>query len=268
MPIRHAVWKVAAQPQALDEVSLAKEQQLEEMIIADPRILSDQWMLIGRQEETGQAGRVDLLAIAPDASLVLIELKRNRTPRDVVSQAVDYASWLEKVTPDRVAAIYDRFSSGRSLSDDFKKRFGLDLEDDSINQSHQIIIVASSLDDSTERIVQYLRRWWRLVHEDAAVVESRRSHLGKSARQWLRWCWSRNEPGPTLQYVHDPNRYRRKTSARCIEAGTLPPRHDHGFRPLRVLRGHQVAANCASDRCVLRSRTVWKSEYGVQTNQT
>ena len=42
------------------------------MITADPSILSEEWVLIGRQEATTHGGRVDLLAIAPDASLVLI----------------------------------------------------------------------------------------------------------------------------------------------------------------------------------------------------
>jgi hypothetical protein len=65
MPIRHAIWKVAAQPQPLVESSLASEKLLEEMIVAAPRVLSEEWMLIGRQEDTGFGGRIDLLAIAP-----------------------------------------------------------------------------------------------------------------------------------------------------------------------------------------------------------
>ena len=62
---------------------LQNEQQLEDMIVSAPEILSREWLLIGRQEPTGLGGRIDLLAIAPDASLVLIELKRNRTPREI-----------------------------------------------------------------------------------------------------------------------------------------------------------------------------------------
>jgi hypothetical protein len=42
------------------------------------------------------------------------------------------------------------------LAADFRQRFGQDLDEDSLNQSHQIIIVAAALDDSTERIVAYL----------------------------------------------------------------------------------------------------------------
>src|SRR2546425_3062216 len=110
MPIRHGIWKVAAQPEPLAESVLAKEQLLEDMIVAAPRLLSDEWMLIGKQEDTGFGGRIDLLAIAPDGSLVLIELKRDKTPREVVAQALDYASWVEKLRPDEIAAIYSRFA--------------------------------------------------------------------------------------------------------------------------------------------------------------
>ena len=156
MPIRTAIWKVAAQPEPLAESSLEKEHLLEAMIVAAPRLLSDEWMLIGRQEDTGFGGRIDLLAIAPDGSLVLIELKRDRTPREVVAQALDYASWVEKLHAEDIAAIYSRFAPGHSLAQDFRQRFMQDLDEETLNQSHQIIIVAASLDDSTERIVAYL----------------------------------------------------------------------------------------------------------------
>jgi len=156
MPIRTAIWKVAAQPEPLAESSLEKEQLLEDMIVAAPGLLSDEWMLIGRQEDTGFGGRIDLLAIAPDGSLVLIELKRDRTPREVVAQALDYAGWVERLRAEEIAAIYDRFAPGRSLAQDFRQRFEQDLDEETLNQSHQIIVVAASLDDSTERIVAYL----------------------------------------------------------------------------------------------------------------
>lgn len=156
MTIRHAIWKVGTEPKSLSPATLASEQQLEDMIVAAPEILSDEWMLIGRQENTGFGGRIDLLAIAPDGSLVLIEIKRDRTPREVVAQAIDYAAWVEKLDPEDIAAIYGRFAPNRSLGEDFRERFGQSLDEDTLNQSHQIIIVAGSLDESSERIVAYL----------------------------------------------------------------------------------------------------------------
>lgn len=106
--------------------------------------------------DIGFGGRIDLLAIAPDGSLVLIELKRERTPRDVVAQALDYASWVGKLRADEITMIYERFAPTRSLEADFQQRFGLKLDEDMLNQNHQIVIVASTLDESSERIVNYL----------------------------------------------------------------------------------------------------------------
>jgi hypothetical protein len=93
MPIRTAIWKVATPPELLADASLPNERVLEEMIVAAPRLLSEEWMLIGRQEDTGRGGRIDLLAVAPDGAIVLIELKRDRTPcSSVVSPSRSPAS--------------------------------------------------------------------------------------------------------------------------------------------------------------------------------
>ena len=85
------------------------------MIVVKPEIVSDQWMIIGQQEDTGFNGRIDLLAIAPDSSLILIELKRGRSPREVVAQAIDYATWVEALDAEAVARIYSRFKKAGTL---------------------------------------------------------------------------------------------------------------------------------------------------------
>ncbi len=72
-----------------------------------------------------------------------------------MAQALDYTIWVEKLATNDIVSIYGRFALGQSLAADFHQRFGQDLGEDSLNQSHQIIIVVASL-DSTERIVAYL----------------------------------------------------------------------------------------------------------------
>lgn len=156
MPIQHAIWKVGSSPAPLSVSRLASEQQLEEMIARDTSILSSEWMLIGRQESTSHGGRIDMLAIAPDASLVLIELKRDRTPREIIAQALDYASWVEKLSAEKIAQIYQRFSNGGNLGEAFREQFGVELDEETLNESHQILIVAAELDSATERIIGYL----------------------------------------------------------------------------------------------------------------
>lgn len=156
MPVTTTLWKVSEKPEALKESKLLTERVLEEMIISEPSLLSDEWLLIGQQERTFNNQPLDLLAIAPDASLILIELKRDRTPRDVVAQALDYASWVEKLSTEEIVEIYRRFSNGGNLAKDFEIKYGYKLDENQLNQSHQVIIVAAELDLSTERIVSYL----------------------------------------------------------------------------------------------------------------
>ena len=133
MPVKHAIWTVGDKPTHLPVTRLATEQLLEDMIENNPCIPSEQWMLIGRQEHTPTGGRIDQLAIAPDASLVLIELKRDKTPRDIVAQALDYATWVEKLSSEDIAAIYRKYSSGKSLDVAFKARFNTDLDSPEMN---------------------------------------------------------------------------------------------------------------------------------------
>jgi hypothetical protein len=172
------------------------------MIVAEPSLLSEEWMLIGRQEATGYGARIDLLAIAPDGALVLIEIKRDRTPREVVAQALDYAYWVEGLRTEDVAAIYARFAPGKSLADDFLHRFGQPLDEDSINQSHQIVIVAGFLDESSERIVTYLS------DRDIAINVLCFQVFTYGAEQFLSRSWLLDPmatPAVTIRQPGEPN---------------------------------------------------------------
>lgn len=156
MAIDTAIWKVTLVPERLKHAELPSERALEDLVVAEPSILSDDLMIIGRQVQTSHGGFIDLLGIQPDASLVVIELKRNRTPRDVVAQAIDYATWVQDLEASRIGDIYRSYAAGGDLADGFRERFGTPLPEEELNTAHHIVIAASSLDESTERIVRYL----------------------------------------------------------------------------------------------------------------
>jgi RecB family endonuclease NucS len=98
MAIEQGIWKLAttpgALPQKLRPAGLADESLLEEQIMQDVSILNRDWLLIGRQVRTGFDKLIDLLAVDANGTVIVIELKRDKTPRDVVAQAIDYASWI------------------------------------------------------------------------------------------------------------------------------------------------------------------------------
>ena len=144
---------------------LENERDLEVWIEDDPSILNPDLMIIGRQVETG-FGRIDLLGISSDGSLQIIELKRDRTPRDVVAQILDYASWISKlVTADvhQIAGDYAR-SKGvqEGLSEQFRTAFDVAIPE-VLNSSHGMLVVASALDASSKRIVEYLSQHHKLA---------------------------------------------------------------------------------------------------------
>lgn len=96
-----------------------------------------------------------MLCIDAQGDLFAVELKRDRTPRDVVAQALDYGSWVTDIGHADLVEIFSDYCSTVDLETAFEKRFGQPLPDD-VNQNHRLIVVASELDASTERIIEYL----------------------------------------------------------------------------------------------------------------
>jgi hypothetical protein len=95
-----------------------------------------------------------LTIIHGHGNLVILELKRDRTPREIVAQALDYASWAKDLTYEEIEAITFKFRT-QSLRDAFNDYFGFPLPP-TVNASHSMVILASELDDSSERIIEYL----------------------------------------------------------------------------------------------------------------
>lgn len=161
MPVEQVIWKLGENPERLKDSKLHAESELEGMIYRDVSLLSDQWLLIGRQVRTDFNSIIDFLAIDNSGSLIVIELKKSKTPRDVVAQAIDYASWVKNLNSTDIADIFEEYCQKylhvkKSLDKAFVERFGVSLAEDELNNAHQIIIVASELDLSSERIVKYL----------------------------------------------------------------------------------------------------------------
>lgn len=155
MSFQMSLWEVEnEQLVSLSKKRLDSEKRLEDWIEKDSSLLGVDVLIIGRQVRTDYDGIIDLLAIDEEGNLVVAELKKDKTPREVVAQIVDYASWVNQLEPAKIDALAGEYLNGH-LSDAFRERFDTALPE-SINNSHRLIIVASELDDSSERIVQYL----------------------------------------------------------------------------------------------------------------
>lgn len=155
MPFKMELWEINGQQlQPIAVSSLDKEERLERWLAADPNVLGTDLLIIGQQVATAYGGRIDLLAMDSQGDLVILELKRDRTPRQIVAQALDYASWVKDLTYQQIAELAARFLK-RNLAVAFSETFDIPLPD-TINANHSMVIVAAELDDASERIVQYL----------------------------------------------------------------------------------------------------------------
>lgn len=155
MPIEVGFWKVSGnQVYRIEYSSIDTEKKLEDILEKDISILSEDLMLIGRQIRTSYGKFIDLLAINQNGKISIIELKKNKTPREIVAQALDYASWVATLSYKEIADIYKE-STGKEFEEGFEQHFG-GAPPEKINEDYDIIIASATLDSETERIINYL----------------------------------------------------------------------------------------------------------------
>jgi hypothetical protein len=159
VPIETGIWRIDNGVSRINTVRMENETKLEEVLLKDIDILGLDLMVIGRQVITAYGKRIDILAINSDGHLYVIEIKRDRTPREVVAQLLDYGSWVKHLTYQDVVNIYEgnkaKLALTKKFEEEFYDKFGKNAPE-SLNESHQLVIVASELDSSSERIVSYL----------------------------------------------------------------------------------------------------------------
>lgn len=183
MSLEFGLWNVDAEPVRMAPMPMAMESRLEELIERDPSLLGKDVLIIGRQVPTSYGKYIDLLALDAEGDVHVFELKRDRTPRDVVAQLLDYGSWVVDLGYEEIKQIFS-VRSHRSLDEAFDERFGTSLPDE-LNTSHSLTIIASSLDASTGRIVDYLNRQFGVPINAAFFSYFRNDGHEYLARTWL-----------------------------------------------------------------------------------
>jgi len=158
MPVEFGLWRIdGGAPSRLIAEPMPSEQELEDLIENDASVLGQRLLIIGRQVHTAFGKIVDLLAVDSDGTLFVVELKRDKTPRDIVAQILDYASWADDLLDAGVRQVWESFRPDREFDEAFGEAFGAAVPD-TLGSELSLIIVGSAVDPSTERIVSYLNR--------------------------------------------------------------------------------------------------------------
>ncbi len=145
------------------------EARLEGWLEQSPGVLTETPCLwIGRQTSAHVAdGTIfpDLLGLDDRGNLIVVELKRDRAPRDVIAQGLDYCSWAALLSAEeicRIAEVYWATIKLEGAGQGFEAVFRdyLDLVDEplpDLNRTQRLFLVAEQFPESILRTSRYLR---------------------------------------------------------------------------------------------------------------
>ena len=211
MPVETRMWEIEERElRETKTTSLDAEELLQEWLHGDIEIIDADLLVIGEEVTTDLGDRLDRVAIDPAGQLVVIELKQDRTPRDVVAQVLGYTAWVSDLTYDEIEEI-TRDYLDRELADAFEEAFGEELPE-TINDDQRMIVVAASLDAHVERSLRYLSEKWG-VDINAVFFRCFKGPEGDEylVRSWLeepseverRKMKSGRSPGSTIEELRE-----------------------------------------------------------------
>lgn len=124
-------------------------------IVEDGRIL-----IIGRQVVTNFGGFIDLLGLDREGDVVVVELKRDRTPRDTIAQSLEYVSFAERLDTVQLEGILRSYLNDDFLSLAEHHRQYFDLGSDeaiAFNKDQRIVIVGQRVTPEIRQTATFLR---------------------------------------------------------------------------------------------------------------
>lgn len=158
MSIEHTVWSLD-EKKPLVSSELKDEKELELLIVDNIEIINKGWLVLGNQVKTDAGKFIDILCMDYGGDLVVIELKKGMTPREVTAQVIDYAASVSMLTTEELAQIYlDHSKDNNTLNEAYKEKYGIELDEENVNQKVKMVVVASQMDNSTERIITFLSK--------------------------------------------------------------------------------------------------------------
>lgn len=193
MSIEFGIWRIDQGLQRLESSGIDYEARLEHLLAEDITLAAPGLMVIGRQVRTDHGTLIDILAIDKAGNLAVLELKRDKTYRNIVAQVLDYGAWVRSLRDDDIARIFEDYQTKslklqetRSNDQAFCDYFDVPSMPDELNDSHSLLIVAAHLDPATERIVEYLGEEYGLEINVAFFKFLRDEDREYLARAWLR----------------------------------------------------------------------------------
>lgn len=133
------------------ELHFREREHLQEWIAKNPEVLGEDLLIIQKEfdgfSDTNE--RLDLLALDKEGNLVVIENKLDDTGRDVVWQALKYASYCSTLSTSQIIKIYQKYLDRLATSEDARASIieFLEIEDEEslvLNHNDQRIMFVAN----------------------------------------------------------------------------------------------------------------------------
>lgn len=148
------------------------ETELEHWLEQNLHVLTDDDPLlpIGRQLSTSTSGTVDLLALDANGNLLVIELKRGKTPRDAIAQILEYAAWAAAQSHEDILGHAERYLHPHTLAQRWAETFtsydSADADDPAtglpthirLNERQRLLLVVEGYSERITAVARYLRK--------------------------------------------------------------------------------------------------------------
>lgn len=144
------------------------EKSVEEWIKKKPDFLNENLLIFSQQHKFPTGEKADLIGIDENGSLVIIEIKRGKSGKDVDIQSLKYASYVSSWSYEDIENIAGGFFKDNpellegeefnSLDSLLQEQFGEEFSIDSLNKRQRIIIVARNIERRIGSVLLWLHK--------------------------------------------------------------------------------------------------------------
>jgi len=139
-----------------------KEIDLEILLENNPEYFfeNNKILIIGRQVATNLNTFIDLLGIDEFGNTVVIELKRDKTPRETLAQLLEYASFIDNLDYEQLNDIFQNYSGEEVGLEEYHQQYYQNWKSENVswNKSSKLVIVAQDISKEIKQTSLYLRK--------------------------------------------------------------------------------------------------------------
>ncbi len=139
-----------------------KEIDLEILLENNPEYFfeSSKILIIGRQVTTNLNTFIDLIGVDQLGNTVVIELKRDKSPRETLAQLIEYASFVDNLDYVQLNDIFQNYSGEEVGLEEYHQQYYANdsIQSVSWNKNAKLVIVAQNITKEIKQTSLYLRK--------------------------------------------------------------------------------------------------------------